>query len=184
MSFGANDTFPYVQVGSSGLFLFHVGLDLMPSVTLPAGRCLGRQRNMRKQSISLIGLVAAFCVLAAACGSSSEVSTGGTNSVEALGDGPAGDQGECDRDELSGEWLSPSAAGTEPLAEDGSGVVVLNLSDGDVSLLTADSLEVADSWICTGSTIIGVTSEGEERELATINNDGTLRANGETLSKG
>ena len=110
--------------------------------------------------------------------------------IEALSDGPIEDQGECDRDEFSAVWRSPRAAGTEPLAandgeydEGGVGVVELILNDDEVELLSGDTIELFDSWFCTASTIIGVTSAGEEWELATINDDGTLTARNETLSK-
>lgn len=115
------------------------------------------------------------------------VTPAGENPVD---DGPVLEQGFCDQSALVGEWLSPRAAGTEPLAEDdgvfdegGAGVVVLTLGINEASLQSSDTVEVFGEWFCTASTVIGITSDGQERQLATIDSDGTLTSGDWTLTK-
>jgi len=100
---------------------------------------------------------------------------------------------ECDQGAFVGKWLSPRAAGTEPLADDdgvgdegGSGVVALTLNEdtrGNGSIQNADTIEVFGEWFCTSTTIFGITDNGDEITLATINDDGTLTAGNQTLTK-
>ncbi len=106
-------------------------------------------------------------------------------------DGPVPPSEPCNADEYIGTWLSPRAAGTEPLEPDdgvndegGAGVVVLNLDHGESTLQEADSIEVIGEWFCTDSTLIRITNDGEEIVLATINDDDTLTVRDWTLVRG
>lgn len=105
-------------------------------------------------------------------------------------DGPVPPEEPCDQGAYVGTWLSPRAAGTEPLDPDdgvgdegGSGVVVLTLADGESMLQSADTIEVIGEWFCSGTTLIAISGAGQERELATINDDGTLTVGSVVLSR-
>lgn len=97
----------------------------------------------------------------------------------------------CETDPLVGTWQSPRAADTEPLDPDdgiadegGSGVVNLTLVEsGESTLLSADTIEIIGEWFCRDSTVIAISMDGEERQLATVNDDGTLTYGSWALTK-
>lgn len=112
---------------------------------------------------------------------------------------PAGEAGpeltmapvECDSLSLVGTWVSPRAAGAEPLEPDagiadegGAGVVALTLVDGaESTLMSADTIEIIGEWFCVDSVLIGLSGQGEEFEIATVNDDGTLTYKGLILTR-
>lgn len=81
----------------------------------------------------------------------------------------------CNGDEFAGTWQSTD--------EEGAKALVLTLVDGGSILQSDGTTERIGEWFCMDSTLIAITDSGEERELATINDDGTLTIELTVLSR-
>lgn len=88
-------------------------------------------------------------------------------------DGEVVPEQPCNEGEFVGTWLSQ-----------GSDVAVeLVLADGQSTLTQGDEITNIGEWFCGGSTLIAITNNGEEVQIALINDDGTLTVGTAALSK-